>query len=120
MICIGHRGAKGHAPENTVISVQKALELGVQCIEVDVYFVDGHFIVFHDNRLERTTNGEGTINRNIVEQVHSHQFRILGFTANLQEDILRMKDIGVDGLFSDYPERVLSAQIKNQGMIGWN
>ena len=49
----------GHEPENTLGSIRKALELGAPCIEVDVYWVDGELIVFHDNRLERTTNGFG-------------------------------------------------------------
>jgi len=59
LLCIGHRGATGHVPENTLDSVRKALELGAPCIEVDVHMVDGHLFVFHDNRLERTTNGTG-------------------------------------------------------------
>jgi glycerophosphoryl diester phosphodiesterase len=59
LLCIGHRGAMGHAPENTLLSIRKALELGTPCIEMDVYSVDGHLVVFHDNRLERTTNGRG-------------------------------------------------------------
>ncbi len=49
----------GYAPENTLASIQKALELGAHCIEIDVYNVEGRLIVFHDNRLERTTNGTG-------------------------------------------------------------
>ena len=64
LLCIGHRGAAGHAPENTVVSIQKALELGAPCIEIDVYYVDRRIVVFHDDRLERTTNGSG----NLVEQ----------------------------------------------------
>ncbi|MGA8178772.1 MAG: glycerophosphodiester phosphodiesterase family protein [Desulfobacterales bacterium] len=59
LLCIGHRGAMGHAPENTLLSIHKALELGTPCIEIDVYNIDGHLVVFHDNRLERTTNGTG-------------------------------------------------------------
>ncbi|MBW2492594.1 MAG: glycerophosphodiester phosphodiesterase, partial [Deltaproteobacteria bacterium] len=59
MLCIGHRGAMGHAPENTLYSIGKALELGSPCLEMDVYNVDGHLVVFHDHRLERTTNGTG-------------------------------------------------------------
>ncbi|MEO0374399.1 MAG: glycerophosphodiester phosphodiesterase family protein, partial [Cyanobacteria bacterium P01_A01_bin.17] len=61
MLCIGHRGAMGHAPENTIASIRAALELGVDCIEVDVYIVEGYLVVFHDQRLERTTNGSGFI-----------------------------------------------------------
>ncbi|MBE9560834.1 MAG: glycerophosphodiester phosphodiesterase [Proteobacteria bacterium] len=59
LLCIGHRGAMGHAPENTLASVQKALELGAPCMEVDVYYIDGRLVVFHDDRLERITNGSG-------------------------------------------------------------
>jgi glycerophosphoryl diester phosphodiesterase len=59
LLCIGHRGAMGHAPENTLSSIRKALELDTPCMEMDVYSVDGHLVVFHDSRLERTTNGTG-------------------------------------------------------------
>lgn len=61
MLCIGHRGAMGHAPENTLKSIAKALELGVPWVEVDVYPVEGHLMVIHDHRLERTTNGSGYV-----------------------------------------------------------
>lgn len=61
LLCIGHRGAMGHAPENTLRSIHKALELGVLCMELDVYYVDGRIVVFHDDRLERTTDGTGYI-----------------------------------------------------------
>lgn len=58
---IGHRGATGHAPENTLASIQKAIEFGVDMIEIDVYYIDEKLIVIHDDRLERTTNGEGYV-----------------------------------------------------------
>ena len=59
LLCIGHRGARGHAPENTLSSVRRALALGARCVEVDVVSVEGRLVVFHDDRLERTTNGVG-------------------------------------------------------------
>ncbi len=59
LLCIAHRGAMGHAPENTLASVKKAIELGASCIEIDAYYVDKHLVVFHDDRLERTSNGTG-------------------------------------------------------------
>ncbi len=61
LTCFGHRGAAGHAPENTLASVEKAIELGVDWIEVDVYNIEGELVVFHDDRLERTTNGTGYV-----------------------------------------------------------
>ena len=59
MLCIGHRGAKGYAPENTLKSIARALELGAGWVEIDVYYVDNHLVVIHDEKLKRTTNGKG-------------------------------------------------------------
>ena len=61
MLCIGHRGAMGHEPENTLLSVKKAIALGANGIEIDVYNVENRLIVIHDHTLERTTNGTGYV-----------------------------------------------------------
>ncbi len=59
---IGHRGACGHAPENTLSSICKAHDLGATWIEFDVKITaDGEAILFHDNTLERTTDGVGNV-----------------------------------------------------------
>lgn len=60
-ICFGHRGACGHEPENTLRSIRRALELDANGIEVDVHLADGHLIVIHDDTLNRTTNGTGSV-----------------------------------------------------------
>ncbi len=44
-------------------AIRRALELGAHGVEIDVQFVDGELIVFHDARLERTTNGRGYVAR---------------------------------------------------------
>ena len=62
-LCIGHRGARGHEPENTLRSVRRALELGAHGVEIDVRFVDGELVIIHDATLDRTTNGHGDISR---------------------------------------------------------
>ena len=71
LLCIGHRGAMGHEPENTLSSIRKALALGAKCVEVDVICVDGHLIVIHDDRLERTTNGVGCVSDQSFEYLRS-------------------------------------------------
>ncbi|KMY49183.1 glycerophosphodiester phosphodiesterase [Peribacillus loiseleuriae] len=59
---IGHRGACGHRPENTIASFKKALEYQVDFIEIDIQMsFDGKIVVFHDSTLERTTNGKGRV-----------------------------------------------------------
>ena len=234
-LCIGHRGAMGHAPENTLLSFNKALELGAACVEADVYHVDGNLVVFHDDRLERTTNGSGYlldhdfdalrsldagdgeriptleelfetvdlkagvnielkgpdtarpvcefiatrrkqgwrdelilvssfnhsrleavrrrdprirlgvliagppgntvavavglgaysvhlslefIDRTVVADAHSRRLRVFVFTVNDPYHIRRMERLGVDGVFTNYPERVLEYQ-NTGGGIGW-
>jgi glycerophosphoryl diester phosphodiesterase len=59
MLVIGHRGAAGHRPENTLASLRHALALGVDAVEIDVQMLDSALIVLHDETLERTTNGHG-------------------------------------------------------------
>ena len=61
LFCFGHRGACGCEPENTVRSVRRALELGADGVEVDVYLAGGELVVIHDETLERTTNGRGRV-----------------------------------------------------------
>lgn len=71
MISIGHRGAMGHEPENTILSVVRALELGAAWVEVDVFPVEGELVVIHDDRLERTTNGEGYVVEQTLDYLRS-------------------------------------------------
>ncbi len=61
---IGHRGAMGHEPENTLASFKKALDFNVDGIEMDVYCCrTGEVIAIHDKTLERTTNGKGHVTK---------------------------------------------------------
>lgn len=68
-LVIGHRGAMGHETENTLASIQKAMDLGVDMIEIDVFKIEsGEIVVFHDERVERLSNGGGNIeDYNIVD-----------------------------------------------------
>ena len=62
MILTGHRGAAKLEPENTLLSIQKAIDLGVDQIEVDVHLTrDQHLVVIHDTTVDRTTDGQGAI-----------------------------------------------------------
>jgi glycerophosphoryl diester phosphodiesterase len=60
-LIIGHRGAAGLRPENTLPSFAHAVELGVQAVELDVHVVEGELVVIHDDSLERTTDGSGRV-----------------------------------------------------------
>lgn len=62
-LCIGHRGARGYEPENTLLSIRRALELGADGIEIDVHLCEGRVVVIHDRRVDRTTDGRGRVLR---------------------------------------------------------
>lgn len=67
---IGHRGACGHAPENTLASIEKAISLGCDLTEVDLRrTADGSLILLHDERVDRTTNGKGLVADMNLEEV---------------------------------------------------
>ena len=57
---IGHRGASMYAPENSASSLKLASLMGIEWIETDVQItLDNKLVIFHDEKLERTSNGEG-------------------------------------------------------------
>ena len=73
----GHRGAKGHAPENTVVSVKKALAFDVDGVEIDVFRCQsGEIVVFHDKSLDKLTNGSGKIEEKTLKQLST--LKVLG------------------------------------------
>lgn len=67
---IGHRGAAGTHPENTMASFRRAKELGCHGVEFDVHRTrDGHLVVIHDETLDRTTTGKGLVMTQTLEEV---------------------------------------------------
>lgn len=72
MLRVGHRGARAYEPENTIRSFKKAIELGVDAVELDVRKTrDGHLVVIHDADVKRTTNGEGLVDELTLKQIES-------------------------------------------------
>ena len=57
---VGHKGASGYAPENTLTSFQMAMDMGADMIEIDVHYSkDGQIVVFHDEDVHRTGRIDG-------------------------------------------------------------
>jgi glycerophosphoryl diester phosphodiesterase len=70
MLKIGHRGARAYEPENTLRSFKKALELGVDAVELDVRRTrDDEVVVIHDAKVDRTTNGKGLVSELTLEGI---------------------------------------------------
>lgn len=70
VLIVGHRGALGLAPENTMASFQKGLETGCDLIETDIHLSrDGALILMHDGDVSRTTDGKGRIKDMTLEEI---------------------------------------------------
>jgi len=67
---IGHRGARGYAPENTVPSFEKGIECKANMIEFDVRLTrDSHIVIMHDATVDRTTNGTGLVSQLTLKEI---------------------------------------------------
>lgn len=61
-VLIAHRGMRSHCPENTICAFHEAIEHGCAHFETDVQLTsDGTCVIFHDDCLDRTTNGSGKL-----------------------------------------------------------
>lgn len=89
-IIIGHRGAMGYETENTLASIQKALDLKVDGVEIDVFKCkSGEIVVFHDDELNRLTDGVGSIEDKTYDELQQltvnggHKIPLLKEVLNL-------------------------------------
>jgi glycerophosphoryl diester phosphodiesterase len=90
LLVIGHRGARGHLAENTLPSIAKALELGVDSIEIDVFrCASGELVVFHDQTLEKLTNATGYIEQLDLDSIRNIEV-LNGFTIPTLEEVLNL------------------------------
>ena len=123
VMIIGHRGAMGHITENTIPSINKAMELGVDGIEIDVFKCkSGELVVFHDERLERLTNSSGFIESLELDSIKNiivlDKYRIPTL-----EEVLKLIDgqvklnIELKGYGTASPTNHLINQYNNKG--GW-
>lgn len=116
-LVIGHRGAMGHETENTLASVQKAMDLGVDMIEIDVFKIkSGELVVFHDQTLDRLSEAEGDIEALGLEELQAirleggHQIPELYQVLDLIDDKVALNielkgggtALGVNNLVEEY------------------
>jgi glycerophosphoryl diester phosphodiesterase len=89
---LGHRGAKAYVAENTLESIQKALDFKVDGIEIDVHLcASGELVVFHDFTLDRMTNGQGEIGK--ISLVELKKLKVNGgYSIPTLEEVLNLID----------------------------
>ncbi len=109
---LGHRGAKGLAPENTIASMKEAIKYNVDLIEIDVQLSkDGKVIVMHDATVDRTTDGTG-----YVKDLTSSEIKKLDagvkFNPKFKNEKVPFLEEVIEFL-KNYPNVRLNIEIKN-------
>lgn len=106
----GHRGAAGLEFENTLASIQKAIELGVAGIEIDVWqLTDGEIIVFHDAYLDRLTSASGFIFEKSLREIEAITLKNGASIPTLKAVIELVKPAGIPLLVEVKHEKALPA-----------
>jgi glycerophosphoryl diester phosphodiesterase len=116
---IGHRGAAGVAPENTLASMRHALEVGVDAIEVDVHTSrDGELMVIHDPTVDRTTDGSGSVAEMSLAEIRELDAGFRFTTDDGRSDPFRGQGLRVptlDEIVSEVGELPLVVEVKSEG-----
>lgn len=118
MLRIGHRGARAYAPENTIKSFEKAIEIGVDAVELDIRKTsDNELVVIHDADIKRTTNGKGLVSELTLKEIKSFSAdgekiptldETLNFLDKKVKVFIELKETGVE-------EQVLSI-VRSKGL----
>lgn len=114
-LVVGHRGAAGLAPENTLLSIETALDLGVDMVEIDVHLTaDGNFAVIHDPTVDRTTDGTGVVAEmgwDELQQLDAgYRFSPDGRTFPHRSQGLAVPDL--ESVFEAFPQTLFLIEVK--------
>lgn len=115
-IILAHRGGAHLAPEHTMLAFDKAAELGVNGFEIDVRLTkDEEILVFHDESVDRTTNGMGLVANLTLEEIqdlnHGYNFQNLdGYYPYRNE---KVDPVTLRELLEKYPTMLINIDIKD-------
>ena len=116
-LVIAHRGGRGLGPESTLYTFEKAVEMGVDMLEMDIRATrDNHLVVFHDARLDRTTDGKGQIAEFLLSELESLDAGFHWSPDNGKTNPLRDRSIRIPTLakvFQTFPEARMNLEIKD-------
>lgn len=111
-VVVGHRGFRSLYPENTRISFQKAVEIGVDAIEFDIHPTkDRQIVVAHDATVDRCSNGTGLIHDMTLSELRKLDFGIKKDPSFAGTQILTLEET-LDCIYSLNPEMYLLLEIK--------
>ena len=107
MLKIGHRGARAYEPENTLRSFQRAIELGVDAVELDVRKTkDNELVVIHNADVNKTTDGTGSVNELTLDEIKRlvtekgekvpTLAEVLDFVGKRVKILIELKEVGTE------------------------
>ena len=122
-ICIGHRGARGRAPENTLAGIRKGLALGADWIEVDVHRVQGVLVVIHDQTLNRTTNAQGRVEDQSLESLRkldAGEGERIPLLSEVLEEVRSRGGLNIELKGRDTARAVVEMATEQVARLGWS
>lgn len=94
ILAVSHRGDWRYAPENSLMAVQRCIDLGLDVVEIDVRLTkDGHLVAMHDKTVDRTTNGTGLLSEMTLEEVRQLRLRNACGVRHSQQQIPTLVEI---------------------------
>jgi glycerophosphoryl diester phosphodiesterase len=117
MLVFAHRGASKEFPENTLLAFNKAVELNVDYIEVDIRFTkDERFALIHDESIERTTDRKGMVRNYLMHELKRLDAAYYFTTDGGRTYPFRGKGIGLmslEELFETFPDKKIDIDLKD-------
>jgi len=108
---IAHRGFSSQYPENTILSFQKALDLGVKRLELDLQVTrNGELVVLHDRTVNRTTDGTGATSDKSLEEI-----KALDAGSWLSPDFAGNRIPTFEEVLVELPSAILVTELKFEG-----
>jgi glycerophosphoryl diester phosphodiesterase len=123
MIIMGHRGAAALEPENTLLSIERAVNIGVNAVEIDVRLSkEKELVVIHDATVDRTTNGMGAVSSFTVDELKKLDAgkgqhiptlqEVICFVDNKVNLVIELKEEGTaEGVFKLIKERSMKESV---------
>jgi glycerophosphoryl diester phosphodiesterase len=116
-LVIAHRGGRSLGPESTLYTFQRAVDAGVDVLEIDVQSTrDGHLVILHDSTVDRTTNATGQVKNYTLAELKRLDAAYRWSLNNARVHPLRNKQITIPTLvelFETFPETRVNIEIKN-------
>jgi glycerophosphoryl diester phosphodiesterase len=94
IVVISHRGDWRYAPENSLMAIQRCIDLGVDVIELDFRLTkDGHLVAMHDYTVDRTTNGKGKVSELTLEEIKSFRLKNAAGVRHSRQQIPTLEEV---------------------------